>query len=78
MVVLLSHYPILDADGIFDYQDIDADGDGIVDNIEAQSTVGYTAPSGNDTNGNGLDDAYDPASGGVYLVPVKHKCCRQS
>ncbi|WP_340065329.1 choice-of-anchor L domain-containing protein, partial [Ascidiimonas aurantiaca] len=46
-------------DTVQDYLDIDSDNDGIVDNIEAQTTAGYIAPSGNDVNQNGLDDNYD-------------------
>ncbi len=53
--------PNTDGTGLPDHLDIDADDDGIVDNIEGQSTSGYTAPSGNDANGNGLDDAYEGA-----------------
>ncbi len=58
-----------DGDGIFNHLDIDSDNDGITDNIEAQTTAGYIAPSGTgnpdaggsfvDTNRDGLDDAYD-------------------
>ncbi|MCX2719337.1 DUF7507 domain-containing protein [Lentiprolixibacter aurantiacus] len=48
-----------DGDGIPDYRDIDSDNDGILDNIEAQSAGFYEAPSGEDANGNGLDDAYE-------------------
>ncbi|NET10013.1 MAG: hypothetical protein F6K16_36010, partial [Symploca sp. SIO2B6] len=59
-----------DGDGIPDSLDIDADNDGIPDNIEAQPTVGYIAPSGVDNNGNGIDDAYDPAQGGTPITPV--------
>ncbi len=41
-----------DTDDIPNFLDLDADGDGIPDNIEAQTTTGYTAPSGTvDTNG---------------------------
>jgi len=41
-----------DADGIPNYVDLDSDGDGIPDNVEAQTSVGYTAPSGSvDVNG---------------------------
>ncbi len=58
-----------DGDGIPDYMDIDSDDDGIPDNVEAQSTAGYIAPSGTDSNGNGLDDAYE-ASGLQGLFPV--------
>ncbi len=42
-----------------DYIDIDADNDGIQDNIEAQLTLSYIAPNEADTNLNGVDDAYD-------------------
>jgi len=58
-----------DNDGLKDLIDIDADGDGIVDNIESQSTDDYSAPSGTDADGDGLDDAYDPDYN-VALVPV--------
>jgi hypothetical protein len=34
-----------DNDGVFDYIDLDADNDGIPDNIEAQTTLGYIAPT---------------------------------
>ncbi|WP_159518818.1 Ig-like domain-containing protein, partial [Sunxiuqinia indica] len=55
-----------DNDGIIDYLDIDSDNDGIVDNIEGQDDlVSYIAPTGNDSDGDGLDDAYDPDSGGT-------------
>ncbi|WP_118972316.1 Ig-like domain-containing protein [Taibaiella koreensis] len=59
-----------DGDGKANFVDIDADNDGIVDNIEAQSTAGYIPPSGNDSNNDGLDNAYDAASGGMAIVPV--------
>ncbi|WP_299795776.1 gliding motility-associated C-terminal domain-containing protein [uncultured Maribacter sp.] len=56
------------------YLDIDADDDGIPDNIEAQTTSGYTAPSGvatamADANMNGVDDNYE-APGLIGLTPV--------
>ena len=49
-----------DGDGIQDYLDIDADNDGIVDYIEWQAS-GSTpiGPSGNDANGNGIDDNFE-------------------
>ena len=47
------------ATGKPNYLDIDSDDDGIVDNIEGQSTTGYVAPAGTDSDGDGLDDAYD-------------------
>ena len=59
-----------DLDGIFDYLDLDSDNDGITDNVEAQSTANYIAPSGlggtgafTDANRDGLDDNYDDAQG---------------
>ncbi|GAA6142841.1 Ig-like domain-containing protein [Hydrogenophaga sp. 5NK40-0174] len=52
-------------------QDIDADNDGITDNVEAQGTASYIAPSGIDSDGNGLDDAYESSPGaGEGLTPV--------
>ncbi|WP_138432321.1 LamG-like jellyroll fold domain-containing protein [Winogradskyella algicola] len=61
----------INTDGIFnpDFMDIDADDDGIPDNIEAQPTITYLDPSGIgnlfvDFNEDGVDDAY-----GTFLVP---------
>ncbi|MEM1192792.1 MAG: Ig-like domain-containing protein, partial [Pseudomonadota bacterium] len=53
-----------DGDGVSNHLDIDSDNDGVTDNIEAQSTAGFIAPSGvgsgiTDLNGDGLDDTYD-------------------
>lgn len=53
-----------DGDGIEDSKDLDSDNDGIPDNIEAQSTTAYIAPSGV-INSNGVDTNY--AAG---LTPV--------
>lgn len=52
-------YTILntDSNGNPDYLDIDADGDGIVDNIEAQLTENYILPSGTISDA-GIDTAY--------------------
>ncbi len=59
-----------DGDGIRDSFDLDSDNDGIPDNIEAQSTLGYIAPSLTDSDGNGLDDAYESSPGsGNGLTP---------
>ena len=58
-----------DGDGIADYLDIDSDDDGIPDNVEAQTTVDYISPTGVDSNGNGLDDAYE-VSGLQGVFPV--------
>ena len=48
-----------DDDGIFDHLDVDSDNGGVPDNIEAQNGVPFIAPSGIDSDGDGLDDAYD-------------------
>ncbi|MBT8311790.1 MAG: gliding motility-associated C-terminal domain-containing protein, partial [Flavobacteriaceae bacterium] len=54
-----------DEDGIPDYRDIDSDNDGILDNVEAQTTADFQEPCGIDSDGNGLDDHYEehPGSG---------------
>ncbi len=57
-----------DGDGSPDYLDIDSDNDGIPDNVEAQSTFEYIAPSREDTNANGLDDAYEE-NGLMGIIP---------
>lgn len=49
--------PNTDAIGDYDFVDIDADGDGIVDNIEGQPTDNYTPPNSS-TDSNGIDSAY--------------------
>ena len=60
-----------DGDSLPDYLDIDADNDGIPDNIESQPTNGYVAPTGNDSDGDGLDDAYDPdEANSTPITPV--------
>jgi hypothetical protein len=48
-----------DGDNNYNFLDIDADNDGIVDNTEGQSTSAYIAPTGLDADGDGIDDAYD-------------------
>jgi len=54
-----------DGDGIVNCADLDSDGDGIPDNVEAQTTSGYTAPSGTINGTTGVDNNY---TGG--LTPV--------
>ncbi len=56
-----------DGDDAPDYLDLDSDNDGIFDNIEAQNVMEFIEPSGEDSNGNGLDDAYESSNG---LTPV--------
>ena len=60
-----------DGNGNPNYLDIDADDDGITDNVEGQSTAGFdaamnddgtggfVAPTGMDDDGDGIDNAYD-------------------
>ncbi len=52
-----------------DYMDIDSDNDGIPDNVEAQTTSSYISPSLQDTNNNGVDDAYE-IGGNIGIIPV--------
>ncbi|WP_167335410.1 Calx-beta domain-containing protein [Pedobacter kyungheensis] len=54
-----------DFDGLSNYLDIDNDNDGIIDNIEGLPTAAYVAPKGVDTDGDGIDDAYDVNNGGA-------------
>ena len=56
-----------DGDGLFDFIDLDSDNDGIPDNVEAQSTENYDAPSSTwaDADGDGLADQYDQNDSGV-------------
>ncbi|MEO0472953.1 MAG: T9SS type A sorting domain-containing protein, partial [Bacteroidota bacterium] len=62
----------VDGEGLPNFLDIDADNDGIVDNIEAQATGSYTPPDNNDADGDGIDDAYDNFNGfgGDGIDPV--------
>ncbi|WP_197043958.1 cadherin-like domain-containing protein, partial [Aureispira sp. CCB-QB1] len=48
-----------DGDNNYNFLDIDADNDGIVDNTEGQGTRTYVAPVNNDADGDGIDDIYD-------------------
>ena len=67
----LTHPTDTDNDGIPNHLDVDSDNDGIIDNVEAQSTHGYIAPSGIDSDGNGLDDNYEETPGSCGgLVPI--------
>lgn len=55
-----------DLDGIPDNFDIDSDNDGITDITEWQLEGSYVAPTGNDSNNDGWDDAFDGTAGGEY------------
>jgi len=48
-----------DGDGKPNAYDIDSDNDGITDNTEAQATCTFKMPTGNDCDGDGVDDSYD-------------------
>ena len=60
-----------DGRGNPDYLDIDADDDGIPDNVEGQTTVGYKFPTYLDADNDGIDNAYDGIVGfggtGIFL-----------
>jgi uncharacterized repeat protein (TIGR01451 family)/gliding motility-associated-like protein len=62
----------VDNDGLSNYLDLDADGDGIPDNIEGQSTLGYELPTYADSDGNGLDDAYENSPGSGEGISVEN------
>ncbi|MDO7850330.1 T9SS type A sorting domain-containing protein [Hymenobacter convexus] len=52
----------------YNFLDADSDNDGIDDGREAQATLTYVAPSGLDTDRDGLDNAYDGSPGGTALA----------
>jgi len=52
----------------YNFLDIDSDNDGITDNLEAQLTIGYRAPSGLDADKDGIDNTYDPTPGGSVVA----------
>jgi hypothetical protein len=63
-----------DGDANRDYLDIDSDNDGITDNIEGMTTIGYLLPGLIDTDGDGLVNTYDgsvglggPTGGGIMV-----------
>ncbi|MBC7866291.1 MAG: T9SS type A sorting domain-containing protein [Gloeobacteraceae cyanobacterium ES-bin-316] len=64
-----------DGDANFDYLDIDNDADGIPDNVEGQTTLGYRFPAYLDNDNDGLDNSYDLAPftatfGGAGILPA--------
>ncbi|MBN2746861.1 MAG: T9SS type A sorting domain-containing protein [Bacteroidales bacterium] len=64
-VDVLSSLNLLNTDGfgLSNFLDIDSDNDGIPDNIEAQETYSYISPSGLDSDGDGIDNAFDNNDG---------------
>lgn len=61
-----------DSDLVPDFLDLDADGDGITDNVEGQSTSTYVAPANSDTDLDGIDNSYDKTDGygGSGVIPI--------
>jgi uncharacterized repeat protein (TIGR01451 family) len=67
--------PNTDGNGRPNYLDIDADDDGITDNIEGLATLAYLKPNGTDGDNDGLDDSYDDFGGtfrGRGITPTDH------
>jgi hypothetical protein len=62
-----------DGDGNENYLDIDSDNDGITDNIEAQTTAAFLAPTGSDTDNDGWDNRYDSDNGGTAITLSNHE-----
>ncbi len=62
-----------DSDGHQNRIDLDSDDDGIPDNIEFQASETYIEFSANDTDGDGIDDAYDTDNGGTALLSPFNK-----
>ena len=66
--VMASPLPLPNTDGTGgpDFLDLDSDGDGLTDVVEADGTDadGDGRADGGDTNGNGLADSADPGAGG--------------
>jgi hypothetical protein len=55
--------PNSDGDANLNFLDIDADNDGIPDNVEGMSTSSYQFPLNADTDGDGIDNRYDNVGG---------------
>ncbi|MEM6345604.1 MAG: T9SS type A sorting domain-containing protein [Bacteroidota bacterium] len=70
-----------DGDGLPNYLDLDADNDGILDLIEAQSSslnptdifAGLQMPASTDADYDGLTQAYDLDEAGSYVLPKNHE-----
>ncbi len=58
----------IDGDGYPNRLDLDSDNDGLIDNVEAQTTAAFQALSGLDTDGDGWDDSYDSDNGGTAIT----------
>lgn len=55
--------PNTDGVGRVNVYDIDADDDGIPDNVEGLTTIGYLLPAYADSDGDGIDNSYDNFNG---------------
>lgn len=55
--------PNTDGSGRANPYDIDSDDDGIPDNVEGLTTLGYLLPAYADTDGDGIDNSYDNFNG---------------
>ena len=64
--------PNTDGIGRVNPYDIDSDEDGIPDNVEGLTTIGYLLPAYADTDGDGIDNSYDNfvGFGGDGIHPV--------
>ena len=64
--------PNTDGVGRANPYDIDSDDDGIPDNVEGLTTIGYLLPAAVDTDGDGIDNSYDNYNGfggdGIHVV----------
>jgi uncharacterized repeat protein (TIGR01451 family) len=55
--------PNTDGNGRVNPYDIDSDNDGIPDNVEGLTTLGYFLPANADSDGDGVDNSYDNLAG---------------
>lgn len=60
--------PDTDGDGLANRVDLDSDSDGLIDNVEGQTTAGFRSPANADTDGDGWDNRYDNDNGGVVIT----------
>ncbi|WP_262510387.1 lectin-like domain-containing protein [Pontibacter arcticus] len=70
VVFTFTNIPDTDGDGLADYLDIDSDNDGILDNLEAQTTGSRLMAKGTDTNPDRKDGIDDSFKGTNAITPV--------
>ncbi len=56
-------YPNTDGTGPLNFLDIDSDDDGVPDNVEGLGTIYYQLPTYQDSDNDGIDNAYDGFAG---------------